>query len=197
LGIVEKSIALRTVHMIVAAPSGGKLRVPRNVRVDFPYASTVVATGLKTRREPRINVNVEDQCGTIVGNFTGTHGHRPNAFGTFVSIEAIVRFGTLVVVVTAIGFIFGDKAFAGTFGTVFLGRSRLDTMAMIVQFSNQTIVSSRLTTRIVLMHMMVSNEQIPGHYHNRNHDEKDDDFDENVEYKRSAQSYMVSPQIFR
>jgi hypothetical protein len=85
LSVVQQGIALSTVDVIVTAP-GRRVSSQGNVRIDFPDTSTIVAPSLRTRNEPRIDVDVEHKRRTIVSNLASTNGGRPDALGAFMAI---------------------------------------------------------------------------------------------------------------
>jgi hypothetical protein len=192
LGIVEKRVTLSTIDVVVAAPGGVLPLFPRNVRIDFPNASAVVAASLETRREPFVNVDVEDKSRAVLGLDTGTHGFRSNALGAFMPIETIVGFDAHMVLVGAVGFGFGDKAFALALGPVLLGGSRLQAMAMVVLLSDQAIVSSRLAPFVVLMGVVVPGQQNTVHHQQGNgHKQESGQHDESCDFE-SAKRLLSS-----
>jgi hypothetical protein len=191
LRLVEKSIAMRTVDVVVGATTGGELLVPRDEGVDFPDASTVVATGLETRGEALVNINVEQKRRAVFRLDTGTNRHRSNALGSLVSIQAIVVFDTHVIVVTTVRLGFGKETFAGAFGSVFLGCGRLDTMSIVVQLSNQAIVSTWLAVFVVFVRVVVIRHHPNDKSKHHSHQAKDHEFDANVNDQSTANGRVL------
>ena len=193
LGIVEKSIAPSTVHVVIFASRRRRTTVA-NVRVDFPYARSIDATRLQSSREIILDIVIEYKSRTVIINLASTDRNRTNTFSTFLSIDEIVCLCTYMVFKSAV-LILRNKTLTLAFGSMFLSMRRLDTMSMVIHFPDQTIVSTWPTRIVVLMQVMVSEEQKSTHHHNRDHNAKDNDFDEYVEYERPAQSYMISPKV--